>query len=64
MMLKDSLKNINAFIHLIKNQKPLFLKENRHEDLKKVSANFREKERMLTTIVTVIKNLSVAASKK
>lgn len=43
-MLEDSLKNINAFIHLIKNQQPLFLNENRHEDLKEATANFREKD--------------------
>ena len=43
-MLEDSQKNINAFIHLIKNQQPLLLNENRHEDLKEVSANFRETE--------------------
>ena len=41
-MLEDSLKNINAFIHLIENQQPLFLNENRHEDLKEASANFGE----------------------
>lgn len=43
-MLQDSLKNINAFLHLIDNQQPLFLNENRHEDLKEASANFREKD--------------------
>ena len=43
-MLEDSLKNINAFIYLIENQQPLFLNENRHEDLKEASANFREKD--------------------
>jgi hypothetical protein len=43
-MLEDSLKNINAFIHLIKNQPDLFLNENRNEDLEKASANFREKD--------------------
>ncbi len=43
-MLEDSLKNINAFIHLIENQQPLFLNDNRHEDLKEASANFREKD--------------------
>jgi hypothetical protein len=43
-MLEDSLKNINAFIHLIKNQPDLFLNENRNEDLKEASANFREKD--------------------
>ena len=43
-MLEDSLKNINAFIHLIENQQPLFLNENRHEDLKEASANFGETE--------------------
>lgn len=43
-MLEDSLKNINAFIHLIENQQPLFLNENRQEDLKEASANFREKD--------------------
>ncbi len=43
-MLQDSLKNINAFIHLIDNQPDLFLNENRHEDLKEASANFREKD--------------------
>ena len=43
-MLEDSLKNINAFIYLIKNQPDLFLNENRHEDLKEASADFREKD--------------------
>ena len=43
-MLQDSLKNINAFIHLIDNQQPLFLNENRHKDLQEASANFREKD--------------------
>ncbi|WP_445171360.1 hypothetical protein [Microcoleus sp.] len=43
-MLEDSLKNINAFIHLIKNQQSLLLNQNRHEDLKEASANFRETE--------------------
>ena len=43
-MLEDSLKNINAFIHLIENQQPLFLNDNRHEDLKESSANFGETE--------------------
>ena len=43
-MLEDSQKNINAFIYLIKNQQPLFLNENRHEDLKEASANFGETE--------------------
>jgi hypothetical protein len=43
-MLQNSLKNINAFLNLIKNQQPLFLNENRHEDLKEASANFREKD--------------------
>jgi len=43
-MLEDSLKNIDAFIHLIKNQQPLFLNENRYEHLKEASANFRESE--------------------
>ena len=43
-MLEDSLKNINAFIHLIENQQPLFLNENRYEDLKEASASFREKD--------------------
>ena len=43
-MLEDRQKNINAFIHLIKNQQPLLLNENRHEDLKEASANFRETE--------------------
>ncbi len=43
-MLEDSQKNINAFIHLIENQQPLFLNENRYEDLKEASANFGETE--------------------
>lgn len=43
-MLEDSLKNINAFIHLIENQPNLFLIENRYEDLKEASANFGEKD--------------------
>lgn len=43
-MLEDSQKNINAFIHLIENQQPLFLNENRQEDLKEASANFGEKD--------------------
>ena len=43
-MLEDSQKNINAFIHLIENQQPLFLNENRYEDLKEASASFREKD--------------------
>lgn len=37
-------KNINAFIHLIKNQKPLFLIDNRYEDLNQAKDNFRETE--------------------
>ncbi|MEG3839193.1 hypothetical protein [Microcoleus sp. herbarium14] len=47
-MLEDSQKNINAFIHLIKNQPDLFLNENRNEDLKEASANFRETEDKLS----------------
>lgn len=47
-MLEDSQKNINAFIHLIENQQPLFLNENRHEDLKEASANFGETEDKLS----------------
>ena len=47
-MLEDSQKNINAFIYLIKNQQPLFLNENRHEDLKEASANFGETEDKLS----------------
>jgi hypothetical protein len=43
-MLEGSLKNIHAFIYLIKNQPNLFLIENRDEDLKKASANFGETE--------------------
>jgi len=46
-MLEISRKNINAFIHLIKNQKPLFLKDNRHEDLNQVKDNFPETEKEL-----------------
>ncbi|TAG18453.1 MAG: hypothetical protein EAZ39_11620, partial [Oscillatoriales cyanobacterium] len=37
-------KNINAFIHLIKNHKPLFLIDNRHEDLNQAKDTFRETE--------------------
>ena len=44
MMLEGSLKNIHAFIYLIKNQPDLFLIENRDEDLKQASANFGETE--------------------
>ena len=47
-MLEDSQKNINAFIHLIENQQPLFLNENRYEDLKEASANFGEREDKLS----------------
>lgn len=43
-MLEDNLKQIHAFIYLVKNQPDLFLIENRHEDLRKASANFGERE--------------------
>jgi hypothetical protein len=43
-MLEINQKNINAFIHLIKNQKPLFLIDNRHEDLNQAKDTFRETE--------------------
>jgi len=43
-MLETNHKNINAFIHLIKNQKPLFLKDNRNEDLNQAKDTFRETE--------------------
>ncbi len=43
-MLEDNLKQIHAFIYLVKNQSHLFLIENRHEDLRKASANFGETE--------------------
>jgi len=44
IMLENNQKNINAFIHLIKNQKPLFLIDNRHEDLNQAKDTFRETE--------------------
>ena len=44
MMLEGSLKNIHAFIYLIKNQPDLFLIENRDENLKQASVNFGETE--------------------
>ena len=43
-MLENNQKNINGFIHLIKNQKPLFLIDNRYEDLNQAKDNFRETE--------------------
>jgi len=43
-MLEINQKNINAFIHLIKNQKPLFLIDNRYEDLNQAKDTFRETE--------------------
>ncbi|MEG5061635.1 hypothetical protein QUB60_28140 [Microcoleus sp. A2-C5] len=43
-MLSESQKYINAFIQLVKNQKPLFLKDNRNEDLNQAKENFRETE--------------------
>ena len=43
-MLEINQKNINAFIHLIKNQKALFLIDNRYEDLNQAKDTFRETE--------------------
>jgi hypothetical protein len=43
-MLENNQKHINAFIHLIKNQKALFLIDNRYEDLNQAKDTFRETE--------------------
>ncbi|MCC3407571.1 MAG: hypothetical protein JGK17_18635 [Microcoleus sp. PH2017_10_PVI_O_A] len=43
-MLEINHKNIKAFIHLIKNQKTLFLIDNRHENLNQAKDTFRETE--------------------
>lgn len=44
IMLENNQKNINAFIQLIKNQKPLFLIDNRYEDINQAKDTFRETE--------------------
>ena len=43
-MMENNQKNLNAFLHLIKNHKPLFLIDNRHQDLNQAKDNFRETE--------------------
>ena len=43
-MTENNQKHLNAFLHLIKNHKPLFLIDNRHQDLNQAKDNFRETE--------------------